>query len=58
MIDGEDWHWVLGLGIKGTVPMVIVALLEECVVSGLNRGEAALPAFLLINLTPFINLFI
>lgn len=35
VIDSEDWHWVLGLGIIGAVPMVIVALLEEGVVSGL-----------------------
>lgn len=39
MIDSEDWHWVLRLGIIGAVPMVIVALLEEGVVSGLMEEE-------------------
>lgn len=37
VIDSEDWQWVLGLGIVGAVPMVIVALLEECMVSGLKN---------------------
>lgn len=37
VIDGKDWQWVLGLGIVGTVPMVIMALLEEGVISGLQR---------------------
>lgn len=35
VIDSEDWQWVLGLGIVGTVPMVVVALLEEGMVCGL-----------------------
>lgn len=35
VIDSEDWQWVFGLGIVGTVPMVIVALLEEGMVCGL-----------------------
>lgn len=35
MIDSEDWHRVFGLGIVRAVSMVIVALLEEGVVSGL-----------------------
>lgn len=46
MINSEDWHRVLGLGIVGAVPVVIVALLEEGMVSGLmketgwkDRGE-------------------
>lgn len=41
VIDSEDWHWVLGLGIVGAVPVVVVALLEEGVVRGLmnkHRG--------------------
>lgn len=37
VIDSEDWQWVLGLGIVGAVPMVVVALLEEGVVSGLMK---------------------
>lgn len=39
MIDSEDWHWVLGFGIVGAVPMVVVALLEEGVVSGLMKKQ-------------------
>jgi len=35
VVDSEDWQWVLGLGVVGAVPMVVVALLEEGVVSGL-----------------------
>lgn len=44
VIDGEDWQWVLGLGIVGAVPMVVVALLEEGMVSGLmkeHRGRVS-----------------
>lgn len=37
MVDSEDWQWVLGLGIVGTVPMVIMALLEEGMVGGLRK---------------------
>lgn len=37
VIDGEDWHWVLGLGVVGAVPMVVVALLEEGMVGGLMK---------------------
>lgn len=37
VIDGKDRQWVLGLGIVGTVPMVIMALLEEGMISGLRR---------------------
>lgn len=40
MIHGEDWHWVLGLGIVGAAPMVVVALLEEGVVCGLMKSTA------------------
>lgn len=35
VIDSEDWKWVLGLGVAGTVPMVIMALLEEGMICGL-----------------------
>lgn len=55
MINSEDWHRVLRLDIVGTVPMMIVALLEKCVVSGLNKGEVILLAILSINLIPFQN---
>lgn len=37
VIDGEDWQWVLGLGVVEAVPMVVVALLEEGMVGGLMR---------------------
>ena len=37
VIDGKNWQWVLGLGIVGTVSMVIMALLEESMISGLRR---------------------
>lgn len=37
MINSEDWHRVLGLSIVGAVPVVIVALLEEGMVSGLMK---------------------
>lgn len=37
MIDSEDWQRLLGLGIVGAVPMVIVALLEKGMISGLMK---------------------
>lgn len=37
VVDGKDWQWLLGLGVVGAVPMVIMALLEEGVISGLRR---------------------
>lgn len=37
VIDSEDWQWVLGLGVVGTVPMVIMALLKEGMISGLRK---------------------
>lgn len=37
VVDSEDWQWVLGLGIVGTVPMVIMALLEEGMIGGLRK---------------------
>lgn len=37
VIDGKDWQWVLGLGIVRTVPMMIMALLEEGMISSLRR---------------------
>lgn len=37
VVDSKDWQWVLGLGIVGTVPMVIMALLKEGMISGLRR---------------------
>lgn len=40
---GEDGQGQLGLGVAGVVAMVIVALLEEGVVRGLGRGQAAVP---------------
>lgn len=39
VIHGEDWQRVLGFGVKGAVTMVIVALLEEGVVSGLVKNR-------------------
>lgn len=36
MVNSEDWQRVPGLGIVGAVSMMVVALLEECVVSGLS----------------------
>lgn len=42
VIDSKDWQWVLGLGIVRVVPMVVVALLEKGMVSGLmkeHRGK-------------------
>lgn len=42
VINSEDWKWVLGLGIVGAVPMVVVALLEEGVVSGLKQHRGAI----------------
>lgn len=37
VIDSKDWQWVLGLGIVRVVPMVVVALLEKGMVSGLMK---------------------
>lgn len=37
VINGKDWQWVLGLGIVGTVPMVIMALLKEGMIGGLSK---------------------
>lgn len=37
VIDSKDWQWVLGLGIVGVVPMVVVALLKKGMVSGLMK---------------------
>lgn len=39
VIYREDWQRVLGLGIVGTVPMMVVALLQEGVVSGLKNTK-------------------
>ena len=36
VVDGENWQRNLGLVVVGAVSMVIVALLEEGVVSGLG----------------------
>ena len=39
MINSKDWKWAFGLGIVGAVPMVVVAFLEEGVVSGLKNKK-------------------
>lgn len=41
VVNSEDWQWVFGLGIAGAVPMVVVALLKEGVVSGLKKHKGA-----------------
>lgn len=54
VVDSEDWQWVLGLGIVGTVPMVIMALLEEGMISGLRekRQNNKLSGGIYIDITP------
>lgn len=40
MLDGELWQWHLGLRVEWVGAMVVVALLQECVVCGLQGREA------------------
>ena len=39
VINGENWEWNFGLGVVRTVTVVIVTLLKEGVVSGLEQIE-------------------